>query len=577
MNKFFTIEKFERILPLIVLFVVGLMTLFQVIAIVKLPPLGDEPQDLAIIANDLNNLFFFSNIFSYDQARLPYIISMPLVAVFNEGAFIFLRLFFLVFHLLFIYFSYKIAKLFTDNKIASYLFALLLVTSCYLSSFSVLTLTSGDNLYLFLFAVCTFLFAKSFLNLKEKGVFTNYLLLSLFVGLCIASKLFGVLLLIAFFIFHFFYRKIKVFVRFADFKNLLITDFLFLFLLILINFSNFSNFIKFSSAMLFSLLFLLTIVFYIYRELKNQNRKMEVNFFTFWAAIIFTSFNLTVIFSPIYLNFNNILRIFGWVTKWGWSNEQLNFNSHYYDIFVIILVKFGFLSLVVLMIVLAILIKNYSEIRKYIKKDLLLLFSIIFLVNFIALSIPKHKVTWWPLSIFFFFYLPIICLFCYVHKINKKKFFLFYLSLVIVIIISNLYRYLYWFPYSHLDGAQYGKSFIGYNRSSFISFELGPQIVEYIEKFDGDEPISISIQFTDISRYNSWITAMLREKLKEDKDSRFVLLDKPIDESNISKFDYIFTNSAPSDEVRKNLKNYNFKELKKFKIKSLEAAIVWQK
>ena len=83
--------------------ITGSYVLFRLVALWSVPMIGDEPDDLNIIARDIPGILnFFSSPGSYalDQARLPYLISAPLVYLLEEHVLIPLRIVFLSFHLL---------------------------------------------------------------------------------------------------------------------------------------------------------------------------------------------------------------------------------------------------------------------------------------------------------------------------------------------------------------------------------------------------------------------------------------------------------------------------------------------
>ena len=64
-------------------------------------------------------------------------------------------------------------------------------------------MTSGDTAFMFFHILSIKIFYDNFKHAMEhNGLFQSFLLFSLIIALCIASKLFGVLLLISFFLFH---------------------------------------------------------------------------------------------------------------------------------------------------------------------------------------------------------------------------------------------------------------------------------------------------------------------------------------------------------------------------------------
>ena len=122
---------------------------------------GDEPNDYAIILNDLN--FFkkyFANVLEPDQARLPFLISIPLVILSQnlETAVIALRHLFFIFHVLYCVISYRLIAKVSESTHAAKLYVILLLSSCYLGASSIFSVTTSDSLYLFFHIACIFYF-----------------------------------------------------------------------------------------------------------------------------------------------------------------------------------------------------------------------------------------------------------------------------------------------------------------------------------------------------------------------------------------------------------------------------------
>jgi hypothetical protein len=549
--------------------IIFVVVFFQLVAIFKTPVVGDEPDDFGIITVDSSSyLSFFNNSITTDQARLPFFISMPFLYYLGDNALIPLRIMFFCFHLFYLFFCYKIIKLLSDSEAASWLFVLLVATSCFIASFSIFSISTSDNLYLLFHITAIYYFIKSYLEYKKSVIFSNYVWLSLLLALCIASKLFGIFLLIALFIFFLINKGKKIHVR-TDINRIIYYGIIFLFFLVLINSVQLIVILKLFFAFILGLIYLAIIVINIIKERKDVLPKVEIGWLKFWSVLTLTTFNLTLIFSPIYLNFSNIVKIFTWVDKWGWASGELTNNSHFYDIALIVLAKYGFLSSLLLLVIIILSIEQIKKKRTKIFSSIGFLFFLIFITHLLIVSWPEHKVTWYPLAIFPFLYLPII--WAFINIGNKRQ--LLYVFIT-GILVCNLTAYFYWFPYGQFDGAQYGRYFIGHNRAAIISFEFLPKVVDYYVNLKEEKNITINCLTNRIRGYNFYSIATAEKEMKRRGITKVILVSESLENKD---YDYLVTSPIGDYDIDKKVALSNFLNVNKITWRGVEIVNIWKR
>lgn len=206
--------------------------------------IGDEPDDMSIIFKDLQSYrnLFTNPVVAPDQSRLPYLLSLPFLKAFGTQTvqpYIILRYLFLSFHVGFLYLSYRLALLFTGKLSAALGYVMLLLASCYLSAFSIFFLTTSDSLFLLTHVVVLYTFYNSWQDQRSSDFFPRHVTLAVMLGLCVASKLFGLFIAVSLVLFHLVYSNgLKPFsVRGLSPGRLVSVGFLFILLLVIINIS----------------------------------------------------------------------------------------------------------------------------------------------------------------------------------------------------------------------------------------------------------------------------------------------------------------------------------------------------
>lgn len=559
--------------------IVALLMAIRISALLVLPPLGDEPDDFAIVKN---TLFGFSNFFqnagATDQSRLPHLLSLPftfaMAAQNFESLTRILRFFFFSFHLLYLFLSYRLILYVSKQKTSAVIYFFLLLTSCYLSAFSIFTMTTSENLYLLFHLLSIAYFYKAFSEIQKKGYFSNLIILALLLGLCIASKLFGLFLIPAFFLFHFFSisdsRRLRVW---PNPVTLIGYGLLFMIALTTINFSGVTPFLKLCSAGLLCAFYLWQVKSLI--KITDPGKVPETSYgiFQVWFAIILTASIFTLIFSPIYLNFTNIIKLFSWGNRW---NHGLIVSKHFwYDIPLILLMKFGLFSSLVLFTAIIFNLK-FKEKPDTFRGSFGLLIFLVFVIHFLVIANVRHIVTWYPIAIFPFLYLPLVEMWQLAKKRNHKKITLAALLCVFLVIADNGYRYWKWYPYAHFDGAQYGKKFIGWNKAGFVSLEIIPAIYHHFSNLDTEKTTPVNIQAVYVQFYNEWISRLCSYYFHQHKKNHKFKFFSGADLAQ--PFDYLISSPIYNPKLEERLMALKeFKKLKVLSLKEIDLVTIWKK
>ena len=573
--------SFQQLLLIGALLIIGVSLIFRLIAIWQIPMIGDEPDDVALLLGDLPDILnFFSapRTYGFDQSRLPYILSAPLILAFQDHSLIPMRLLFLSFHILFLFYSFKLVQFLTNNKRASWGYLLCLVASCYLASFSIFSITTSDNLYLLFHIMCIYYFLRENRDQQEGGTRTRYLLLILLMALCISSKLFGILLLLSLFVFDLINKGFGRSISLQSIQpvRLLKLGLLFFLGIVTINFLPIPHKARLLTAAIACLGYASLIIYYAVGERNRDFSVGQVFFVEFWAAFALTTFNLTLIFSPVYLNLHNLLKTVTWFRDW--SHGLLVERSHYYDMLLIILMKFGLISCLVLLVVLVllfcILIKNKTRISV---NSPFFLFLMVFLIHFTVISLVKHKVTWYPLAIFPFLYLPLVWLYNFVSEHKSRPLDALIAVCFSLILVDNGWRYFRWFPYGHFDGAQYGREYIGWNRAGFISFEIMPELFTYLSSLGREsEDLRVNCQVISVPMYNQWTAILLGETFRRRGKTQFRFSGESWDDSAQAQYNYILTSPVYYPEFEEELRKYGRTKIKTLGLKSIDILSVWK-
>jgi hypothetical protein len=569
---------------------IGLLICLRSYPAITLPLFGDEGDDLHIIAKDASSLkYFFSDKYTHawDQARFPHLVAALIIGITGINAENILnrlgtiRFVFLLFHMGYLAVSYRLITSVTKSRTAAFLYILLLSTSCYLASFSIAMLTSGDAAFMFFHILSIKIFYDNFVYAAEHdGLFPRFLLFSLVIACCIASKLFGVLLLVSFFLFQFIYRKKMSPLKIATAppRAILITAIGFLLIITLLNLSPIPLLTKSIAALSVCMLYFGIIIRFILQEGSQKNKIIKINLLSFWALLSFVSFTLVLCLSPIYLNVKNLLNIFGWFGTW--NTGAIAQKSKFYDAIIIMMIKFGILPCLLMLLTASAGIYFFL---KYAKKNnfpfpnnFVVLTSIIFFTHLFLICSIQFKLVWHSLAVFPFLYLPFTWLFLFLK--NKNMVALKYILVTAVIFVSadNMYRYFSWYPYGHLDGGQYGEKYIGINKPCFVTFECIPIFYDYIKKNAENKNghvKQINVRGSSTPVLNNYLRKMLVQYFtgKGLTNIHFVSRDLRWDPS-----DMILSSPVYNPKFEKKLASNNYKIIKSLSISGVTIGNVWK-
>ena len=547
-------------------------------AIGQLIPIADESGDLYL----LNTLFTMETLTDLaddpEQARLPHLISLPFAIAFGQDyvsdSLIPIRLLFVFIHCFYLIVFYKMLRLKFSEAQSLYCLCLTAL-STYLFSFSIFTMTTSNNLFL-LFSTCTIYYYLK--NYEDKVAYSlkQIFTISILIGLMMASKLHGLVVLFAIVL----YDAIRKFDRCRSlpvpqeniFKSRLgKINTLFTVLLIFANLLEYFPKIKAAAIICLSLSYVLFLTDWYFkkREEKTYNSSFALIFF-----ILHFAFNLTLLFSPIYLNLKNVLILPAWFRNWGY-NPGVLVNPSHFDAITIIGIKFGWVSLLALILSSYFLIR-FKEFRQFFRKYLL--FLIIFIVFLVAISIPQWIVTWYPLLIFPFLYIPISALITYRNRLKTKLAQTLLIAFCLMIPVYEQGKYLQLFPYGHIDGYQYGEHHVGWHKSAFITFEYLPFLYDYLKKQSLDmkeKEIFMVVYLVDSKPFNRWAVQETKLYFQEKGFFKFLFVDIFAYPGDISN-KYLLTGIYSDKDRVTELTEGRYTKIHDIKLKTLKLLSIWK-
>lgn len=548
-----------------------------VYAIFQIPLVGDEPEDFFIALDTVSkSRDFFQNIYAADQARLSHLISYPFIALLREKALIPLRILFFLFYFVYIWISYRLLIFVTENRNAGFVYGFLIATSLFLHSFSIFSMTTGGSLFLLFHISSIYFFCKGYLEQRKTGTFFPLMPFVLCLGFCIASKLFGLFLAGALFLYHLLDRRTSGVVTGRTFIRLLqVLSLFFILFVFMLNFLNIAPVAKSSLAVVLSLAYFTFVLYLTEREKKSDQKPIRISKFQFWLTTGLVAFNLTLCFSPIYFNLENLLWPFGWFRNW--NQGQVTMFASAYDIPVILILKYGLLSSLVLFV--SFFIFLYRCVRKRDqgwKHWFFSLITFIFLVHFSIISLVHFKGPWYPLAIFPFLYLPFVWMWLRVEQNGSKTEIIFALICLFLVAGDNLYRYIKWYPYGHLDGAQYGKKFIGWDKPGYVTFEAMPLVYSALSRsLPLKSSVRVNCQFTPVMRFNRYSTSTLRDYFRSKKDDKHFDFFVGAEEDDT---DLLLTSPLFHPSFNEKLaQDKQYERLSTITIKGLEMVSIWRK
>ncbi len=554
------------------------------------PPFGDEGSDFIVLYKDyvgVMNFFDADMVMASDQARLSHLLGGLVISIlgvdnvdmFNDIGII--RMIFFFIHIVYLVVSYHfIKKLFNDRE-AAYLYTFFLTASCYLAAYSTAVMTTGESVYMLFQLLSIWAFYSSFKSaLADKGNFSGFSLLSILLAACIASKLFGLFILIAFGAFHLIHlpKMRTLWIKSVDPKYMAALSMAFFFIILAINFIPMPLKIKTIAALGLGIIYLVSWIGLAVCEHKGAFSPKKINFIYFWGLLTFCCFTLVLVISPIYLNLSNLLDVFSWFDTWG--AEKINIVSSKVDALVIMMLKFGAIPTVLLVIVILSKIKRMRLMSRDHRLNFLssIQFLLILVVglNLLLISMVQLKLPWHGLSVFPYLFVPFATLFPILKTKGRSFVKVFVIAVLIVVPMDNIYRYLHWYPYGHFDGGQYGKDHIGLNRSCLVSFELVPTFYDFFSTLNQKENYSyqsVNVQGVNVRVLNDYLIQMLTAYFhhKGQKQVQFIS-----DKLNKDHSDLILSSPIFTPDIEARLRADSYQKIKTLTIADIAVASVWK-
>jgi len=449
----------------------------------KLSYIGDELNDIRHINLDISDYRnFFSHIEDPAQSRLSQLICIPIILLFRTNALFATRILSIVINSIYLFVFFRLLRLKLSFSRSIY-GTVLASLSCYLFSFSIFNMSSSDNTYILFSTLALYLYLKNHAKISNKLSIKNTAVLGIVIGLSTAAKLFGLTILVSVFIYDFWmhYKNKSTRTEIINTKlsssrsslKLGTLNFSFLLIWVEVNISPLPSVLRFYLMVGASILYLIA---GIYMYLHENSKETAKNFIEKWTLLITTALITTIIFSPIYFNINNILRMPQWLKSF--SSESTGIIHYKTDIYLIILVKFGLVAGILLVIALMKLYKTNK--LKAVAKDYMLLI-IVTIIQLVIFTFSEWLLAWYTLMIFPFLYIPLAYIWPENKILSKKVSSNLLIPVLIFIPIFEQYRYIKIFPYGVTDGAQLGSRFTGINKPGFITFEVVPDVVKFLK------------------------------------------------------------------------------------------------
>lgn len=553
----------------------------RLFALIQLPLVGDEPNDLGVIFGDLDGLLsFFSSPWMYelDQSRLQFFASYPVLLLFGYQSPVPLRLFFLIFHLAYLFVSYQLARELVGNPGRAIAFPLTLVASCYVASFSIFYITTSDNLFLLLHLITMYAYIRSVKHQRAAGEFPIYIALASVVGLMVASKLFGVLLLAALFAHHALTSRGPITIRSVPPSRLMGFGIAFLTLLAVINLAPLSPLTQTLAAVGLAMAYAAAIGILVWKEWRRRFASHETSFLGFWIGLTTTSFCLTLVFSPVYLNLGNLRRILEWFRIW--PQGLLVAEWHIYDILVIILMKLGMVSTLLMAAIVLIYLWSLRALPPVEKQYFGGFFVVVFLIQFTVNSLSKFHVAWYPLAIFPLIFLFAVCTWDRLATAGRarghRRMAMLVAACLSLMMIDNIARQIRWFPYGHFDGAQYGREYVSWNRAGFVTFESIKPLFEYLGEAGPLATGIVDVKMIAVPEYNQYAVTYFDEYAKIQGLEGFTFTDL---ETDAEPPDYLLTSPIYNPGLEARLESETrsrYRRVETIALKGIEMATVWR-
>lgn len=203
------------------------------------------------------------------------------------------------------------------------------------------------------------------------------------------------------------------------------------------------------------------------------------------------------------------------------------------------------------------------------------LFIIIILLHFIFFVKIKYVLVWYPVFLVPFFYLPLMYVFPDKLSDYRKPVLVVLAVILLSIPIYEQWRYLRLFPYGHIDGAQQGQQYIGWNKPGAISFETMHIVVDYLDESQTSLPAGdINCSIVASPRYNKWAVELFNVTLEANNINTYRCRKGANQTTELAQYvlTSIYTPQATIDEV-----SQNYEKHKIFVTEGIPTTVFWVK
>ena len=459
---------------------------------------GDELEDLSILSEIVESPNPFASrpgeVAALDQARLPFYLTALACWLRGGGGLRLARYVSVLFALLVLVVVFLLGRELFDARVGLIASGLQAV-SIYDIGFSRLAITSSSSLFVALFLISLLLFYKAFTTRR----LCWYWLTGVTIGLSIGAKLFGVFTLVIVGLWMFLWsaaggkRLWHLVPRTVGVRRLLLGNGACLVVFGLLLFFNLGAGIELA---LFLLTAFATIVLHAViipgerGSLTDETQGVAVLGIVTLAVIYF------FISSPVHLNARHLLAAFDVFPQW---HQGAYADTAIWDYVSILLVR---LNVPFNLLWVGALAYAVAYRRRPQHKLLLLAFGI----PFVVLSLFRFKVTWYLMMVFPVGYLMISVLMRQGWRLAKQRG-----PMVRRLVVGVATALTAWYvvqmasiyPYYEIDGYRLGRSFIGWSKPAFVSFEGLPAAVDWMDHHlpDGSQVACLII---DLPRYNRY-------------------------------------------------------------------------
>lgn len=473
-------HRSDRLVRHITLLFCAVCIAFPIASIFSLGPLLDEPEDFLMIVKDVKNLFGhdWHPQFKPEQARFPNLIGAPFVIALSHDSLIPLRLLFFLFHLMYVYLSYRLVRRVFSSELPALSYAVLLLTSCFLAGNSIFALTAADTLYCLLHLATLCFFFDLCERATRPGGSLGIGPVIVCGGLCIASKLIGVLLCAALATALLLVKPLRnARLQIAQpLRVLNLHGVVFVALLCALNAWPFLPAVHYLCFGIVATYYLAAFGRWMYLEHLCVGPSREVSASSILLSCSLSIAVIAVIFSPNYSHFRSTLGGLGQESDFASLDKEVpesvdvskpnllnafGLSSvgrafHEPSLFLgprLLFRKFGIVSSCLLLIPLFYFLcmrrTGESSLRLFVH-----ILCVVLLIHLVVVWFGPYRYSRHLLAIFPFLYLPFVWFVNEARLAKRALLILVAFTCVTVVVIDNSVRYLTWFPYAHLDGLE---------------------------------------------------------------------------------------------------------------------------